>query len=222
MWESVMNRFSWWLALAALAWCGALPASAEERSGRVKGSVKDPVETAFELPQGARLTPAQAKALNKMRHDYEPQLRDALDKMNSETNVKTKRSDAKDALRIRQTIRGEIDQILNSGGAYEASPTAAPATYESRYPAGSGTGEAPYYVPYAYPAYPYPYYPGAVYPYYSRPYYYGPRTSTTGKPTTTSKTSQGNMTWTARPASQTPTSKTPNTTSGGVKYTTKR
>ncbi len=66
------NFFSWWLVFVALAWCAGLPASADERVGRVKGSAKDPVETAFELPQGTRLTSAQAKALNKMRKNMSP------------------------------------------------------------------------------------------------------------------------------------------------------
>jgi len=202
--------FSWWLALVALVCCAALPASAQERSGRAK-SAKDPVETAFELPQGTQLTSAQAKALNKMRRNYEPQLRDALDKMNLETDAKAKRTDAKDALRIRQTIRSEIDQILDSSGPYEASPAATPATYESRYPTSSGTSVAPpnYYTPYAYPAYPYPVYPG-VYPYYPRSYYYPSTTSTA------TNTSQNKTTSTTRPT-QTSTNKPP-TSSGGSKY----
>ncbi len=137
--------------------------------------------------------------------------------MNSAPDAKTKRIDAKDALRVRQTIRSQIDQILNSSGSYyEASPTAAPATYESRYPTSSGTAVAPpnYYAPYAYPAYPYPYYPGVVYPYYPRTYY-GPTTSTTNN------TSQTKTTSTTRPATQASTSKTPTTTSGGGLKTTK-
>lgn len=211
------------LAWVALAWCGGLPASAQERSGRVKGSAKDPVETAFELPQGTRLTSAQAKALNKMRHNYEPQLRDALDKMNSETDAKAKRSDAKDALRIRQTIRSEIDQILDSSGPYEASPAAAPATYESRYPTSSGTGETPYnyYGPYAYPTYPYPFYPGVVYPYYPRSHYYDSKyhpannTSPSKTTSTTRPTSQASST---RPASS--TAKSSITSSAGSRTTT--
>jgi hypothetical protein len=205
------SHFPWCLALVALAWCAAVPALAQERSGRVKGSVKDPVETAFELPQGTQLTPAQAKALNKMRHDYEPQLREALEKMNSETDAKAKRLDAKDVLRTRQTIRGEIDQILNSGGVYQASPTA-PATYESRYPTSSGTGEAPYnyYVPNAYPVYPYPYYPG-VYPYYPRSYYYPPYTTATN-------TSQNKTTSTTR-STQGSTTRAPTTSTGGTRTT---
>ncbi len=142
--------FFWWLALVALAWCAGPPASAEERSGRVKGSAKDPIETAFELPQGTQLSPGQAKALNKMRQDYEPQLRDALEKMNSAPDAKSKRIDAKDALRLRQTIRGNIDAILNSPGSYQASSSTGPASYESRYPTSGGTGMAPpnYYTPY--------------------------------------------------------------------------
>ncbi len=211
--------FSWWLALVALACCAGLPASAQERSGRAK-SAKDPVETAFELPQGTQLTSRQAKALNKMHQEYEPQLRDAIEKMNTETNAKTKRIDAKDALRIRQTIRGKIDEILNSNGAYyEASPNAGPATYESRYPTSSGTGAAPYnyYAPYTYPVYPYPYYPGVAYPYYSRSYY-GPVT------TTTNTTSQNKTTSTTRPAPQASTTRPPTTSGGGARYpnTTKR
>jgi hypothetical protein len=207
--------FSWWLALVALAWCAGLPASAEERLGRVKGSAKDPVETAFELPQGTRLTARQAKSLDKMRQDYEPQLRDALEKMNSAPDAKTKRTDAKDALRIRQTIRGEIDQILNSAGGYEGSQAAPPVSYESRYPTSGGVGVAPsgYYAPYVYPSYPYPYYPGTYYPYYSRPYY-GSGTSTANN------TSQNKPTYTNRPATQASTSRPPNASSGGARPTT--
>ncbi len=218
------NVLSWSLVLVALGCCAGL-ASAEERSGRAK-SAKDPVEAAFALPQGTHLTSGQAKALNKMRHDYEPQLREALDTMTSATDEKAKRNDAKNALRIRQTIRGQIDQILSSNGGYEASATA-PATYESRYPTSSGTGEAPYnyYGPYVYPVYPYPVYPGVVYPYYSRPYYWPPKTTATttsqNKPTSTTRPAYPTKpTSTTRPAYQTSTGKTPNTSSGGSKTTT--
>jgi hypothetical protein len=210
--------FSWWVAaLVALAWCVALSASAEERPGRARGSAKDPVETAFELPQGTQLTPAQAKALNKMRGEYEPQLRDALEKMNSETDVKTKRIDAKDALRLRQTIRGQIDQILNSYGGYEPSQNAGPASYESRYPTSAGTSEAPsnYYTPYAYPAYPYPVYPGPVYPYY-RSYYYDSRYHTA------TNTTQSKPASTTRPAPQASAGRTSNASTGGNANQTKR
>jgi hypothetical protein len=206
--------FCCWLGLVVLAWCGALPVSAQERSGRGKGTGKDPVETAFELPQGTRLTPPQAKALNKMRQNYEPQLRDALDKMNSDTDAKTKRSDAKDALRIRQTIRGEIDQILS--GTYEASPGSAPVSYESRYPTSAGTSAAPYnyYAPYVYPTYPYPVYPVPVYPYYPRPYYYN------SKYHPATNTSQGTTASTTRPTTQPSTTRPPTTSSGGSRTTT--
>lgn len=185
--------FSWWLALVVLAWCAGLPAAAQERSGRVKGSAKDPIETAFELPQGTQLTSTQAKALNRMRHEYEPQIRDALEKMNSAPSEKTKRIDAKDVMRIRQSIRARIDDILNSTGSYEASGPAGPVTYESRYPTSAGTGEPPsnYYVP-AYPTYGYPVYPGPYYPYYPRTYYYDPRyhtgnSTSASKPTSTTR-----------------------------------
>jgi hypothetical protein len=188
------------LAWAVLAWCGGLPAQAQEHSGRGRGSAKDPVETAFELPQGTRLTSAQAKALNKMRREYEPQLRGALDKMNSETDAKAKRTDAKEALRVRQTIRSEIDSILDSSAPAEASPGTVAVPYESRYPTSAGTGEVPYYTPYAYPAYPYPYVPVVVYPYYPRPhYYYDPKYHYDSKYHPANNSSQSKTTATTRP-----------------------
>jgi len=73
---------------------------------------KDPVELAFVLPKGAVLRPDQQKAFDKMKKEFEPKLKDALDKVESATLDQDKSKAAHEVLHIRQDIKAEIKKIL--------------------------------------------------------------------------------------------------------------
>ena len=109
-------------AVAALTWChGRLIAAegqpvkkAQDGQSAKKTSERDPVEAAFRLPRGVQLSQRQREAFEKMRGQIEPRLRKALDDLADAKDERSKRVVVKQVTQIRQEIRDEINQIVNS------------------------------------------------------------------------------------------------------------
>lgn len=79
-----------------------------------KTSERDPVEMAFRLPRGVQLSQRQQEAFGKMRSQFEPRLREALDTLADAKDERSKRVVVKQITQIRQEIREAIGQIVNS------------------------------------------------------------------------------------------------------------
>jgi hypothetical protein len=73
---------------------------------------KDPVEDAFQLPGGIRLRTDQVKDFQELRSRYEPQLREALKKVESLTKPGEKDTAAREVFKLRKEIREYIEAIL--------------------------------------------------------------------------------------------------------------
>lgn len=75
---------------------------------------KDPVQMAFALPKGMVLTPKEMEWANRVRAQLEPQLRDAIHRVQNSTDQSEKLKAAKEARKIKQQIRAAIYTIIQA------------------------------------------------------------------------------------------------------------
>jgi len=117
----LLGRAALGLALLAIL---AAPLAAAEREQKAAGTkqdgatsgardkpgaaAKDPLKDAFKLPRRAVLRPDQQTALDGLKQQWEPQLREALDKVATAPDEREKLKAAKEVKKIRDQLQQAI------------------------------------------------------------------------------------------------------------------
>ena len=156
---------------------------------------KDPVASAFALPKGVVLNPAQQAAYDDLKQKYEAELRQAFDDVQQADGAAATSAALKEVRESRAKIRAGIQDILampyhaavekeNSGQQSGGSGPQGSGSGENYYPAGYYPGG--YYAGYYYPG---GYYRGGYnpYAYYYYRHHHPHSTKNTGTGSTTAR-----------------------------------
>ena len=112
-----MNRttFRVLLTLApVLMWTGASLAAGDRDDFKPVPKKKGPVEMAFAHPPGLIPTPKEAEFLNRVRSQLEPQLRNALDRVQNSSDKSERLKAVKEVKQIKYQYRAAVYSVLQT------------------------------------------------------------------------------------------------------------